>query len=720
MMKKKEKIRYDGAKPLLVLPYVTAVSAALMYTICRDYMWICTALMSVFACAVYMLVYHYRKRPLASAGLVLILVSLCGIALVMTGSIFEDDGFMDFMFTASTFFDPVFAASAIVIFSVVVGLICSYSSAIMPRMCLLMLVAFIPLILSARTAGGLPMWLQIPMFGAFVLAVCGSAKACPAQDVQVFRDRSGDKQRAITAVGLAVLSVTVAAVIPKSGKTPMGEYLDQVFIQGDGYYQGSERLSNFVSRSSVNTGDNDPNDTLLFTVQTDAPMLIDRWVFDAYDGEKGWYYLEDYNTGYAQWENWEDACRPAEFSNILRKAVKDGALEGYEQLGELPRYLTDTQYMTIRVRDGSSTKVVLHPITAVRVEITDYKDDVYRTPKGEIFVDRNLKDAKYLIKYHAEDTPIEFANALYGIDLEQLLYDAGASGVISNTTYRALMDEYKRAQNYRKRTYETGGISEELQELAFEITKDCTTDYEKACAIEKWFGENGFYYDLDFVPRRAEVNYFLFESKRGICSDYATAVTLMARAAGLPARYTEGFVLSNDSTDNEGIYNVTAANTHAYSQIYITGCGWINFDATRFVPAAEGDSMTTREIVMIVIAGAAVVAAVVLMLIFRERLSWLLFSMTYPMRSERSAVKALSERMRRLAAKVGEKELSSLSMGEAEEIIRNRLSMGAQAAELRNAADELLYSGGEDVHFDKKALHRCFADILRRKRRLKR
>lgn len=719
-MKRKEKIRYDGAKPLLVLPYVIVTGAALMYTICRDYMWICSAAIGIFACAVYMLIYRFRKRPVAVVLVTMLLEAVCGVALFFARPVFAENGFMDFMFTASTFFNPLYAAISIVIFSVIIGFVCCYFSAVMPRMCFLMLVAFVPLILSARTAGGLPMWLLVPMFGTFVLAVCGSAKQCPPQDVAVYRDARAEKQRAAAAVFLAALSVFVAAVVPRSHKTPMGEFLNQVFIQGDGYYQGGDRLSNFVSRSSVNTGDNNPSDTLLFTVQTEAPVLIDRWAFDVYDGANGWSYLEDYNTGYAGWEKNESLCRPAELADTLRRAVKDDRLEGYEQLADVSRVMTDTQYMFIRVMDGSATRVVLHPLTTVQVDITGYDGGIYRTPKGELFTDDNIASAEYLVKYHAEDVNVGFANAFGEIDFSQLMYDAGASGVIDNSTYSAYMDEHKRAQSYLRRTGDNSSMSLDLMMLALEITEDCTTDYEKACAIEKWFGENGFVYDMDFVPRYAEVNYFVLESKRGICSDYATALTLMARSVGLPARYVEGFALSEEMKDENGIYNVTAANAHAYSQIYIEGCGWVNFDATRFVPQAENNDLTTAQIIMICVAAAVVLMLIALAVIFRERLGWMAFSAAYHLRSEASAVRALSERMRKIAARLSGTEFASMTTGEAEKIIANQLNMGGRAAELRAAADELLYSGTTPTDIDRKRLYRCLADIVKQKRRMKR
>lgn len=720
MKKKKEKVRYDGARPLLVLPYVVASSAALMYTICRDHMWICTAVMSVFACAIYLLVYNYRKKPVGAAVLTLVLTGLCFAAVFMTGSFYAENGFMDFLFTASSFFEPKYAAAAIVVFSVVIGFMCCYFSALMPRMCYLMLVSFIPLMLSSRTSGDLSVALLVVMFGTFVLAVLGSARACPSEGVEVFRERHSDIHKAVAAVGLAAIAALGAAVLPRSSRTAMGSVLDSVFLPGEGYYQGSERLSNFVSHSSVNTGDNSSGENLLFSVRTDVPVPIDRWVFDVYNGEDGWSYLDDYNTGYDAWEYSREKCRYAQLSNDLRSAAQEGLLERYaEYLTVLPEVSVDTQYMFIRVMDGSSTKVILHPLATAQVEISKYEGKVYRTLKGELFTEHNIPSAEYLITYHAETPPYDLAQAVSVLDYQQLLVDAVVEGVMTSTQSGAFLEEYNSARTYYRRTQDYG-ISDELRELAQEITADCYTDLEKAFAIERWFGEQNFIYDLEFVPQRAEVNYFVFESRTGICSDFATAMTLMARAVGLPARYTEGFALDDTMVDDYGTYNVTSANTHAYAQIYIPGCGWMNFDPTKYVQAAEESGLTPAQTVMLIAAAAAVLVLAVLAVVFRERLGWAVFSITYPMRSRSSVVKEIALRMRRLAASMDDREPSSIALGEAEQLIAQRLSMPEQAAMIRAAADELLYSEGGETTADTKRLYRCLADIRRRKRRMKR
>ena len=56
-----------------------------------------------------------------------------------------------------------------------------------------------------------------------------------------------------------------------------------------------------------------------------------------------------------------------------------------------------------------------------------------------------------------------------------------------------------------------------------------------------FFEQNGYVYDNEYEPDDESIAYFLFTSKRGNCTNYATSMTLMARMLGLPARYVEGF-----------------------------------------------------------------------------------------------------------------------------------------------------------------------------------
>lgn len=135
------------------------------------------------------------------------------------------------------------------------------------------------------------------------------------------------------------------------------------------------------------------------------------------------------------------------------------------------------------------------------------------------------------------------------------------------------------AYNYRQSCHSNNAsIPSQVQELAYEITKDCSTDWEKALALQTYFEENGFVYDLSYKAPDDSVEYFLFEGKTGTCSDYASAYVLMARSAGLTCRYAEGFV---PNAEYGGEYVVRTDCGHAYPEVYIPNVGYVVMEATK-------------------------------------------------------------------------------------------------------------------------------------------
>ena len=84
-------------------------------------------------------------------------------------------------------------------------------------------------------------------------------------------------------------------------------------------------------------------------------------------------------------------------------------------------------------------------------------------------------------------------------------------------------------------------------------------------------------------PKRDFVAYFLLENHKGYCQHYATAGTILARMAGIPARYCEGYFVSpEDLKEKDGVYSadVLDSSAHAWSEVYIEGFGWIPFEFT--------------------------------------------------------------------------------------------------------------------------------------------
>ncbi len=124
-------------------------------------------------------------------------------------------------------------------------------------------------------------------------------------------------------------------------------------------------------------------------------------------------------------------------------------------------------------------------------------------------------------------------------------------------------------------------IPERVLALGRDLTATEPTPYDRALAIEHYLREN-YPYTLD-VPQppinRDVADYFLFDLRKGYCDYYATAMTVLARAAGLPARLAIGYA-SGIYDAAESRYIVTEADSHAWTEIYFPDYGWIAFEPT--------------------------------------------------------------------------------------------------------------------------------------------
>ena len=158
-MTTKTRVRYDGASPVPIICYLVSVCAALMYTLCRSQFLPCALIMAALTAGIFMLFYCLRKKPMWVTACVLLLIVGSWVSGTIAGRHENaDGGFMNFLFTASANFDIVFAAASIFMFSSIIGFIGFYFSVDSPRPCFLLLLSFIPLILSSRTMRELPVY----------------------------------------------------------------------------------------------------------------------------------------------------------------------------------------------------------------------------------------------------------------------------------------------------------------------------------------------------------------------------------------------------------------------------------------------------------------------------------------------------------------------------------------------------------------------------------
>lgn len=117
-------------------------------------------------------------------------------------------------------------------------------------------------------------------------------------------------------------------------------------------------------------------------------------------------------------------------------------------------------------------------------------------------------------------------------------------------------------------------------DLALQITDPEASNYQNARLIEAYLRQFEYSLDLPSPPQdRDIVDYFLFDLQKGYCDYYASAMVVLARAVGIPARFAVGYATGGyDYITNHFV--VTEANAHAWVEIYFEAYGWIPFEPT--------------------------------------------------------------------------------------------------------------------------------------------
>ena len=131
-------------------------------------------------------------------------------------------------------------------------------------------------------------------------------------------------------------------------------------------------------------------------------------------------------------------------------------------------------------------------------------------------------------------------------------------------------------------------MPERDRQLAARITSGLHTTYDKAAAVERWLRANTRY-DLEVPTEPAgvdAVDHFLFETRRGFCEHIASAMVLLLRASGVPARFVVGFG-PGERNPLTGYFDVREADAHAWVEVFYPGIGWMPADPTFGVPDAS-------------------------------------------------------------------------------------------------------------------------------------
>lgn len=127
-------------------------------------------------------------------------------------------------------------------------------------------------------------------------------------------------------------------------------------------------------------------------------------------------------------------------------------------------------------------------------------------------------------------------------------------------------------------------IPQRVQDLARQAAGSYTNPYDQAYALEQFLRQYPYSLHVPLPPQDIDpVEYFLFELQQGYCDYYASAMVVMARSLGLPARLATGFVAQPpDAGGQQTIYQI---NSHSWAEVYFAGYGWVEFEPTAAFPS---------------------------------------------------------------------------------------------------------------------------------------
>jgi hypothetical protein len=129
-------------------------------------------------------------------------------------------------------------------------------------------------------------------------------------------------------------------------------------------------------------------------------------------------------------------------------------------------------------------------------------------------------------------------------------------------------------------------VPDRVRQLAFQITAGTDNNYDKARAIEQYLRSHIVYDDSVAPPpvNRDAVDYTLFDRPAGYCNYYASAMAVLAREVGIPARVASGYA---NSESDHGVYHITEGNAHSWPELYFGSLGWVEFEPTSSKPEID-------------------------------------------------------------------------------------------------------------------------------------
>lgn len=145
------------------------------------------------------------------------------------------------------------------------------------------------------------------------------------------------------------------------------------------------------------------------------------------------------------------------------------------------------------------------------------------------------------------------------------------------------------ADNLPPRYTQLDRVDPRVRAKTEQLISGASNDFDRASAIWRYFtAQNGFVYDTKTAPANDAdaLADFILNGKRGFCEQFASAMAVMLRVAGIPSRVAIGFTPGQEVND---YLSISTQDAHAWVEAYFGDKGWVTFDPT---PLSDGRGIT--------------------------------------------------------------------------------------------------------------------------------
>lgn len=531
-----------------------------------------------------------------------------------------------------------------------------YFSAVRYRISMTFLITLIPFAFYRKEGESVPVLFAMLLLVMYVALMIHCRNVNTKENQKMITDTGYRK----SIIYFLAFSSFLAFIIPKPNINIDNSWVDSIFESDSLTKYMLNRLGIVSETASSSVTYTDTSNIKLYEfICSEEPINLKSQTYSNYDYDTNIWTTSDCDMeGYKIEDTDAALLDPAIFYKAVSKAASlDTKFAQKYSLSGLSSELSEDYKRKLTMTNSViNAKYYFTPVLSYNVNKLYLQEDVYKADNGMLF--SMSTSGKYYDVYYYSDISayteeyMQIIKSLnienYGEFLDELL-DVVLSDSDTSLEYYdvvcAYIRDFDNAEYYSSEF--DSDVPYTIKDIAQKIVSRYNSDFERVYAVQEYFKLNDYLYDLTYQkPDDYNMEYFLTEGKKGICSDYATAMVILLRSVGIPARYAEGIHL-HDADPKTGKIIVRDSDLHAFPEAFISGYGWMSFEPTQ-LEVAEKSSYDTKIMIILI---CCTLALIIFILLFSKYImpvmSETLFNIKVKKSSDEKKIELILNRIRK-------------------------------------------------------------------------